>query len=316
MKIIDFFITGGTGFLGSAVTNFLLSKNYKILILDNNSRGKITRISKSNNLFFVKGDIRNIKDLNKCSKFKIKNIIHLAFINGTKNFYNRPLEVLEIGYLGMINIINFAIKNKIKNFFLSSSSEVYGNPSRIPTDENEEIKIENILNPRFTYSGGKIFSELLAVNYGRKYFERMIIFRPHNVYGPDMGNDHVIPEIINKIRVSKRKIIKYLGTGNETRAFMYIDDFCLALYKIIKKGKNLNIYNIGVQKETTMKNLFSIIKKNIFFNKKINFIPSRQRLKGSPLRRCPNIKKIRNLGFKPNYSLEEGIKATIMNTKF
>jgi nucleoside-diphosphate-sugar epimerase len=315
MKIIDFFITGGTGFLGSAVTNFLLSKNYKILIFDNNSRGKIARISKSNNLFFIKGDIRNIKDLNKCSRFKIKNIIHLAFINGTKNFYNKPLEVLEIGYLGMINIINFAIKNKIKNFFLSSSSEVYGNPSKIPTDENEEIKIENILNPRFTYSGGKIFSELLAVNYGRKYFDKMIIFRPHNVYGPDMGNDHVVPEIINKIRVSKKKSIKYLGTGNETRAFMYIDDFCLALYKVIKKGKNLNIYNIGVQKETTMKNLFMIIKKYIS-NKKIKFIPSRKRLKGSPLRRCPNVKKIRNLGFKPNYSLEQGIKTIIMNTKF
>jgi nucleoside-diphosphate-sugar epimerase len=315
MKIIDFLITGGTGFLGSAVTNFLLSKNYKILILDNNSRGKIARISKSNNLFFIKGDIRNIKDLNKCSRFKIKNIIHLAFINGTKNFYNKPLEVLEIGYLGMINIINFAIKNKIKNFFLSSSSEVYGNPSKIPTDENEEIKIENILNPRFTYSGGKIFSELLAVNYGRKYFDKMIIFRPHNVYGPDMGNDHVIPEIINKIRVSKKKSIKHLGTGNETRAFMYIDDFCLALYKVIKKGKNLNIYNIGVQKETTMKNLFMIIKKYII-NKKIKFIPSRKRLKGSPLRRCPNVKKIRNLGFKPNYTLEQGIKAIIMNTKF
>ena len=254
-----FLVTGGTGFIGSNISKFLINENYNLKIFDNNSRGKIARISKSNNLFFIKGDIRNIKDLNKCSRFKIKNIIHLAFINGTKNFYNKPLEVLEIGYLGMVNIINFAIKNKIKNFFLSSSSEVYGNPSKIPTDENEEI--------------------------------------------------------INKIRVSKKKSIKYLGTGNETRAFMYIDDFCLALYKVIKKGKNLNIYNIGVQKETTMKNLFMIIKKYIS-NKKIKFIPSRKRLKGSPLRRCPNVKKIRNLGFKPNYSLDQGIKAIIMNTKF
>lgn len=314
MKKIDFFITGGTGFLGSALTNFLISKKYKILIFDNNSRGKLNRVKKSNNLFFIKGDIRNIKDLSKCSKFKIKNIIHLAFINGTKNFYNKPLEVLEIAYLGMINIINFSIKNKIKNFFLSSSSEVYGNPCKIPTNERQALKIENILNPRFSYSGGKIFSELLAINYGKKYFDKMIIFRPHNVYGGDMGEDHVIPEIIKKIYTSKKKI-KYFGTGNETRAFMYIDDFCSALYKIIKKGKHLNIYNIGVQKETSIKNLFMILKKNIL-NYKFKLVPSGIKLKGSPLRRCPDIKKLKNLGFKPKFSLEQGIKSIITNSKF
>ena len=93
----------------------------------------------------------------------------------------------------MLAGIESSVKNNIKNFFLASSSEVYQTPIKIPTDEEEMMKIPNVMNPRYSYGGGKILSELVGINYGRKYFKKLIIFRPHNVYSEDMGDDHVIP---------------------------------------------------------------------------------------------------------------------------
>ena len=81
------------------------------------------------------------------------------------------------------------------------------------------------MNPRFSYAGGKIFTELMGINFG-KYFKKLIIFRPHNVYGKDMGNDHVIPEFINRFKKLKnKKKFSIQGTGNEIRSFIHIEDF-------------------------------------------------------------------------------------------
>ena len=101
------------------------------------------------------------------------------------------------------------------------------------------LKIPDIYNPRYSYGGGKILTELIGINYGRKYFKKLIIFRPHNVYGPDMGNEHVIPELINRFKNLKGRNFKIQGTGKEIRSFIYIDDFIDAFNLIIKKGKHL-----------------------------------------------------------------------------
>ena len=130
---------------------------------------------------------------------------------------------------------------------MASSSEVYHLPNKIPTDEKEAIKIPDIHNPRYSYAGGKILTELMGIN-NAKFFNKMIIFRPHNVYGRDMGNEHVIPEIIGKVNKAKT-FIKIKGSGEQTRSFIYIDDFVKAFYLIFKKGKSLNIYNIGTQEK-------------------------------------------------------------------
>lgn len=141
----------------------------------------------------------------------------------------------------------------------------------------------------------------------------MIIFRPHNIYGPDMGEEHVVSEILSKILKKKQKIIKFLGSGNETRSFMYIDNFNDALYKVMTKGRHLNIYNIGSGKETKIRSLLSIIAKKIKEKLKVSikFYPSHKNLEGSPKRRCPDIKKLKKLKFKTKINLQEGIKKTI-----
>ena len=299
-------ITGGTGFIGSAISNFFSKKGYKITILDNNSRGKLKRIKDNNkNINFILGDITKFEDVFKASK-KQDYIFHLAAINGTKFFYQKPDKVLDVSCKGIINVIEVAKKLKIKNVFLASSSEVYHYPNKIPTDEREPIKIPDVFNPRYSYAGGKILTELVGIN-NAKFFNKMIIFRPHNVYGSDMGDEHVVPELIEKVK-SAKKILKIKGSGLETRSFIYIDDFVKAFYLIFKKGKHLNIYNIGTEEQIKIIDLANLIIK--IFKKKI-IIKKDQIAKGGTKHRMPNIKKIRKLGFKQRISIIQGLKKII-----
>ena len=307
-------ITGGTGFLGrNLVKRLSEDKNNLITILDNNSRSSavVEKIqNKYKNVKYIEGSILDYKIVNNACK-NIDTIFHLAYINGTKFFYTIPDKIFEVAVYGMINLIESAKNKDIKNFILASSSEVYQQPEIIPTPEEVDLKIPDILNPRYSYGGGKIFCELLLFYYGKKYFKRSMIFRPHNVYGPNMGNEHVIPELIKKIDIAKKRKSKFItleGKGNETRSFIFIDDFIDALEIIYKKGKNLNIYNIGTQDEVSIKYLLNLIQKKMFSNHKIKNIPIK---KGGTLKRCPDIKKIKKLGFKRSFKLSYGLDQTI-----
>ena len=294
-------VTGGTGFIGSAISNYFSKKGYKITILDNNSRGKLKRINKNNNIKFIKGDITKYKDVYNALKGQ-DCIFHLAAINGTRFFYEKPDKVLDVSCKGIINIIDAAKSFKIKNIFLASSSEVYHSPIKIPTDENEPIKIPDVFNPRFSYAGGKILTELIGIN-NAKFFKKMIIFRPHNVYGIDMGNEHVIPELIFKVKNAK-KSINIKGSGQQTRSFIYIDDFLDAFNLIFKKGKNLNIYNIGTKEQIKILDLAKVIIKTS--NKKLK-IKKGKIANGGTEKRTPNISKIQKLGFKQKFNIKKGI---------
>ena len=302
-----FLITGGTGFIGSNISNMLANKGYDVVIFDNNKRGKIDRI-KNKNIKFINGDIRIKKHLEKAF-IGVDAVIHLAYVNGTKYFYSEPDLVLDIATKGLINIFDLSIKNKIKELYLASSSEVYQNPLKIPTDEKESLKIPDICNPRYSYGGGKILTELYGINFGRKYFNKLIIFRPHNVYGYDMGSEHVIPELIEKVKnLEINKKLKIQGTGKETRSFIHIDDFCDAFYLLIKKGKHLNIYNLGTEERVSINKLINYIKK---FSQKNFQVINGPLKKGGSKHRCPKILKIKKLGFKQKIKLENGIKQLI-----
>ena len=308
MKKKTFLVTGGTGFIGSNISNLLVKKNCNVKIFDNNSRGSIQKIKNfKKKIKFIKGDIRNKKLLNKALK-NTDAVIHLAYINGTKYFYSKPVLVLDVAIKGIINIIDGCIKNKIKELYLASSSEVYQTPKKIPTDEKESLKIPNIFNPRYSYSGGKIITELMGIHYGKKYFKKLIIFRPHNVYGANMGNEHVIPQFINRFRSVKGKNFKIQGTGNEIRSFIYIEDFLNAFNAILNRGKHLNVYNIGTNEKIKIKDLAYKLSK--ILKKKI-IIKKTSLTKGSTTIRVPNINKIKKLGFAPKFSLEKGLKKTL-----
>ena len=300
-----FLVTGGTGFIGSNICKLLVKQKHNVKIFDNNYRGstrKILEIKKK--IKFFKGDIRDKKKLGKAFK-NTDAVIHLAYINGTKYFYSNPTLVLEVAIKGICNVIDLCIKNKIKELYLASSSEVYQTATTIPTNETESLKVPDIYNPRFSYGGGKILTELMGINYGKKFFKKLIIFRPHNVYGKNMGNEHVIPEFIKRFKSLKGKKFKIQGTGEQIRSFIYIEDFIDAFDLLLKKGKHLEIYNIGTAEKIKIKDLAyklsKIFKKKIILNK--TALP-----KGGTKIRIANIKKIRKLGFKNKHNLDKGLR--------
>ena len=303
-----FLVTGGTGFIGSNISKFLINENYNLKIFDNNSRGSLTRLKFFSKKFkFIKGDIRNKAQVSKAFK-NTDAVVHLAYINGTKYFYRYPTKILEIAIKGIINVIEGCIENNIKELYLASSSEVYQTPNKIPTDEGEMLKIPDIYNPRYSYGGGKILTELMGIHYGKKFFKKLIIFRPHNVYGPDMGNEHVIPEFIKRFKNLKGKNFKIQGTGNEVRSFMYIDDFIEAFNLIIKKGRHLGIYNLGTAEKINIKSLAFLISK--ILKKKIKIVSTALQKGGTKIR-IPCISKIKKLGFEQKHNIESGLKKTI-----
>ena len=305
-----FLVTGGTGFIGSNICQLLVNANHSVKIFDNNSRGSISKIKKiKRKIKFIKGDIRNKESLKRALK-NTDAVIHLAYINGTKYFYSNPVLILDIAIKGILNIIEACIKNRVKELYLASSSEVYQTPLKIPTDEQEPLKIPDIFNPRYSYGGGKILTELMGVHYGKKYFKKLIIFRPHNVYGPDMGSDHVIPEFIKRFKTLKRKKFKIQGTGNEIRSFIYIEDFIDAFELILKKGKHLNIYNIGTSEKIKIKELAFRLSR--IFKKKI-ILKKTPLARGGTKVRIPDINKIKKLGFKSKFSLDKGLKKILLN---
>ena len=124
MKTKTFLVTGGTGFVGSNISRLLIKKKYNVKIFDNNSRGSLSKIKDfKNKVKFIKGDVRDKKALNKALK-KTNAVVHLAYINGTKTFYNEPVKILDIAVKGILNVLECCIENNIKELYLASSSEV------------------------------------------------------------------------------------------------------------------------------------------------------------------------------------------------
>lgn len=305
-------VTGGNGFIGSALVRRLVKDGYRVRVLDSGLRGSKSRLDDvADRIEMVWADIRDAKAVRKACKC-MDAIYHLAYLNGTQFFYTMPELVLDIAVKGMVNVVDSAIAEGVQELVLISSSEVYQTPPTVPTDERVPLSVPDPLNPRYSYGGGKIISELMAIYYGRKYFKRVAIVRPHNVYGPDMGWEHVIPQFLVRMeKLSRGRAEKVTfpvqGTGNETRAFVYIDDFIDGLMIVIEKGAHLGIYHIGTTDEISMKKVAIEVGK--LYGKKVAIVPGKS-ASGGTLRRCPDTAKARKLGYRPKVSFGEGLERT------
>jgi nucleoside-diphosphate-sugar epimerase len=307
-------VTGGSGFIGSGLVKALVKAGHSVRVLDDNSRGSPRRLAEvANDVEFIAGDIRNAAVVDEAAR-DIDEVHHLAFVNGTAFFYSQPDLVLDVGVRGIVNIIDTCRKQGIGTLVLASSSEVYQTPPKIPTDESAPLTIPDPLNPRYSYGGGKLISELMAINFGRKYFDRVLIFRPHNVYGPDMGWEHVIPQFALRLDAAAKKQkagklpFEIQGTGKETRSFCFIDDLVAGVMLMREKGEHLGIYHVGSTEEVTIAELAHQIA--VVAGREIELIPGKP-APGGTTRRCPDISKLARLGYKPRVPLSDGLKPTL-----
>ena len=298
--------------MGSALVRRLVSEGHRVRVLDSNLRGNPRRLQDIlSDVEIVEADIRDSAAVQRACH-GMDSVIHLAYVNGTEFFYTKPELVLEIAVSGMMNVLNGCRDAGVRELVLASSSEVYQTPPKIPTDETVPLSVPDPLNPRYSYGGGKIISELLAINYGRSHMERVVVFRPHNVYGPDMGWEHVIPQFLVRMKELSKEPedpvrFPVQGTGQESRSFVFIEDFTDGLMMVLERGEHLGIYNIGTMEEVTVSRLAQLVAD--YYGRRIEVVPGRL-TEGSTKRRCPDIARLRSLGYRPRFSLQEGLAIT------
>jgi nucleoside-diphosphate-sugar epimerase len=298
-------ITGGTGFIGSHITRFYVQEGHEVRVIDNNSRGRSDRIDDvMADIDFIEGDIQNYSVVETACK-DVDTIVHLAFINGTANFYNHPDKVLDVAIKGILSVASAISKHRIENLILASSSEVYQTPKVYPTPEDIEMVVPELDNPRYSYGLGKIVQEFYAY-HALSELLNLNIFRPHNIYGSDMGNLHVIPQLFEKVISAKKtgKPFNIEGSGDQTRSFCHINDFIQGFSLISKSLGGRQVFNIGTKEEVSIKDLAHKIANIVGVE---NGHTESEMPAGGTLRRVPDICKIEALGFQQKVALDNGL---------
>lgn len=297
-------ITGGTGFIGSALTRLLLERGFNVRVLDDNSRGNFRRLTDvMDSLDIREGDIRNA-DLVSKSLLGVDIVVHLAYINGTINFYERPREVLDVAIVGMQNVLEAMKVHNVPELYLASSSEVYQYPDIFPTPETVPLVVPDPFNPRYSYGLGKIVQEFMSI-HADTFLKRLAIFRPHNIYGPDMGFQHVIPELCAKIVAEKSNKVLLKGDGSQSRTFCHISDFVQGFGLLLNAEIERETFNLGTREEVTISHLAGVIASSL--GRQIEFSTS-EAPTGETNRRVPDISKIESLGFSQSIKLEVGVR--------
>ena len=241
-------------------------------------------------------------------------IWHLAAINGTRNFYERPDAVLEVGLKGALNVVDVALELGVERLVLFSSSEVYQRAPVIPTPEDVPMVVPDPTNPRYSYGGGKLASELVALHIGHARGLDVVIVRPHNVYGPDMGDDHVIPELTTRlvqasVAADDSKVtLSIEGDGSETRAFCHVDDAIAGARIAQERGESGQIYHLGTEEEVRVAELAERIAEALSLEVTLASTPLRQ---GSTPRRCPSIARLKGIGYEPARRLDLGLPPVV-----
>ena len=314
MSSRTFLVTGGAGFLGSALVRGLVAAGHRVRSLDNHARGRSNRLDDLGPAVeALSADIRDA-DAVSSAVAGVDCVCHLAYVNGTEYFYSMPETVLDVGVRGMLNVLDACRRHNVRDLVLVSSSEVYQDAPTVPTDESVPLVVPDPLNPRYSYGGGKIISELLAINYGRKDFDRVSIIRPHNIFGPDMGWEHVIPQFALRAHLlSTRQPEGALefpirGDGGASRSFMYVGDFVRAALLVIDKGERLGIYHVGVPNEITVAELAHRIGRCLGRDVRVVAGPAPA---GEPRRRCPDTRKLQRLGFSSQADFQTALEFTV-----
>ena len=302
-------VSGGAGFIGINLCLKLLSQGHEVIAIDNliTASGQNIKSLIGNSKFkFIKHDITKPIPLIFSNNHKTqKYIYHLACPTGVPNIKKLGEEMLLTSSLGTRNILELARKYSATMLF-TSSSEVYGQPEVFPQSENYTGNV-NPVGYRSPYEEGKRFSESLIALYVKKYKLDAKIVRIFNTYGPYMNeaDQRVVPRFL--LQAIKGEPLTIHGDGSQKRTFSYIDDLTAGLIKVMRKGKTGEVYNIGSDKEITIKNLAYQILKITKSNSKIRYI---ERPGHDHQRRLPDLNKIKKLGYQNKITLAEGLKLT------
>jgi nucleoside-diphosphate-sugar epimerase len=301
---VKILVTGGLGFIGRGLTAALAGLGHEVSSLDNGWRSSAEAPAGIEQISADVRDAAAVADAVAGSDI----VVHLAAIQGTANFYEMPELVLDVNVRGVLNVADACATNQVRRLVFSSSSEVYGVPKEFPTPESAPSMVPDPLNPRWSYGGSKILGELAVANVARRRDFEFTILRYHNVYGPQMGWDHVIPQFIRRLELDEEFTVQ--GDGEQRRAFCFVGDAVAATVTAVLAPEAADgIFNVGnPSEEFSVNELIALLSR--ISGKPIE--PRYEAFTGEGTRRrLPDIARARELlGFEPRVTLEEGLRRT------
>ena len=297
-------VTGGAGFLGSHLCEYLLNKGHEVVCMDNLITGSKDNIShiKSEQFQFVEHNVSEFINL----EGELDYILHFASPASPIDYLELSIQTLKVGALGTHNALGLA-KEKKAVFFLASTSEVYGDPLIHPQPEDYWGNV-NPIGPRGVYDEAKRFAEAITMAYHRVHGINTKIIRIFNTYGPRMriNDGRAIPNFLKQALTGKDLTV--YGEGSQTRSFCYVSDLIEGIYRLLTSDQN-NPINIGNPNEMTIKEMADKILQATNSESKITYVPLPE---DDPKVRQPDITRAKKyLNWEPVVGLDEGLQSTL-----
>ncbi len=301
-------VTGGAGFIGSHLVEYLVRKGYDVIVMDNLLTGKVENIAhlSGQKVTFVQYDVTNFIFVGK----PVDEVYHLASPASPKDYAVYPIQTLKVGALGTHKTLGLTRYHGAR-FLLASTSEVYGDPLIHPQPETYWGNV-NPIGPRGVYDEAKRFAEAMTMAYHRYHGLDTKIARIFNTYGPRMRMDdgRAIPTFI--VQALKGEPLTVYGDGSQTRSFCYVSDLVDGMYRLMQSDCHDPV-NLGNPSEMTILQLAELIIKLTKSKSTIHFLPLPP---DDPKVRQPDITKAQTLlNWEPQVSLEEGLERTIFEFK-
>ena len=302
-------ITGGAGFIGSHLCDYLLERGHEVIAMDNLSTGStdnIAHLAGCERFSFIKHNVTDYIYV----EGSLDAVLHLASLPSPVDYLNFPIQTLKVGALGTHKALGLA-KAKGARFLLASTSEVYGDPLVHPQPEHYWGNV-NPVGPRGVYDESKRFAEALAMAYHRYHGVETRIARIFNTYGPRMRLDdgRVVPNFIRQA-LQGEPLTVYEG-GKRTRSFCYTSDLVEGIVRLLM-SEEVDPVNLGNPREMTILEFaHKVLQVTGSESGILSVLPKDERTKDDPMVRQPDIARARQvLGWEPAVSLEEGLARTI-----
>lgn len=315
---MNILITGGAGFIGSHLAEFLLKKGHTVAVFDNLSTGSkknIEHLLMHDHFLFKKGSVLFKKDLEPLVA-RAHHIYHLAAAVGVKYIVEHPLQTLITNVDGTKNVLELAAKRHIPTL-ITSSSEVYGKNDNLPFGENADRTYGSAYSERWGYALSKALDECLALAYWREKKLPVVVVRLFNTVGPRQSSHYgmVIPTFIKQARTYEP--ITVFGSGSQTRCFSHVSDIIEAMANLMNnKHAYGEIVNLGSTEAISMRDLAEKIKQMTKSTSKIVTIPYEKAYSATfedMQKRLPDLSKAKKLiAYKPTYTLEQIIASMLL----
>jgi len=302
-------VTGGAGFLGSHLCDYLLGRGWDVLAVDNMITGteaNVRHLKDNPHFRLMQHDVTKFIDIPGAVDY----VLHFASPASPVDYLKLPIQTMKVGSLGTHNTLGLALAKKAK-YFIASTSECYGDPSISPQPESYWGNV-NTIGPRGVYDEAKRFSEALTMAYHRAKGLDTHIVRIFNTYGPRMrlNDGRALPNFVHQALMGQP--ITVYGNGKQTRSFCYVSDLIEGIYRLMMSNEH-EPTNIGNPHEITILEFAERIRTLLDAKAPIIFEPLPQ---DDPKQRCPDISKARRiLGWEPKVNLEEGLKLTLDSFK-